>query len=104
RYEQEDADELFILDISGKDRETFLEIVREIADNISIPLAVGGGIRTIDDVDAVLNAGAKKASITSAAISNPDLLKEAAAKHGSERVVLSIDAKKVDTNKWHAFT
>lgn len=104
KYEQEDADELFILDISGKDRDNFLEIVKEIADNISIPLSVGGGIRSVDDVAAVLNAGAKKASITSAAIDNPDLLKNAALKFSSERIVLSIDAQQVADNKWHAFT
>src|SRR5699024_3637964 len=77
KYEQEDADELFILDITGKDREDFLKIIKQISETISIPLFVGGGIRSVEDVEAVLNAGANKASITSAAIDNPDLLKEA---------------------------
>lgn len=104
KYEREDADELFILDISGKDRDNFLAIVKEIANSIAIPLSVGGGIRSIDDVEAVLKTGAKKVSITSAAIDNPSLLKEASDKFGSERIVLSIDAKQVADNKWHAFT
>lgn len=104
KYAQEDADELFMLDISGKDREMFLAIVKDIATTIAIPLSVGGGIRTLADVEAVLNAGAKKVSITSAAIENPTLLKEAAEKFGSKRIILSIDAKKVSHNKWHAFT
>src|SRR5690625_4919583 len=59
RYEEEQADELFILDITGKDREQFLRIIKELADNLSIPLSVGGGIRTIDDIKAVLDAGAE---------------------------------------------
>lgn len=104
KYEQEDADELFILDISGKERDKFLSIIKEISDSVSIPLSVGGGIRSIDDVEAVLNAGAKKASITSAAIGNPNLLKEASDKFGSEKIVLSIDAQEIADGKWHAFT
>src|SRR5690625_1830019 len=103
RYEKEQADELFILDITGKDREQFLQIIRELANNLSIPLSVGGGIRTIDDIKAVLDAGASKVSITSAAIANPSLLGEAATLFQSKQIVLSIDAKKVAENKWHAF-
>ena len=104
RYEEEQADELFILDITGKDREQFLRIIKELAVNLSIPISVGGGIRTIDDIKAVLDAGAGKVSITSAAIANPSLLSEAATLFQSKQIVLSIDAKKVAPHQWHAFT
>src|SRR5690625_1862122 len=104
RYEEEQADELFILDITGKDREQFLRIIKELADNLSIPLSVGGGIRSIDDIKEVLDSGASKVSITSAAIANPSLLGEATRQFNSKKIVLSIDAKKVTLNKWHAFT
>lgn len=103
-YDVDQADELFILDITGKDRPSFLQMIRDISEAVDIPLSVGGGIRTIDDVREVLNAGAQKVSITSAAIDNPELLKAAAESFGSERVILSIDAGSVEENKWHAFT
>ena len=104
RYEQDQADELFILDITGKDQKQFLTIIENISSTLSIPLAVGGGIRTVEDVAAVLAAGANKVSITSAAIQNPNLLQSAVEKFGSEKIVLSIDAKKVAAEKWNAFT
>lgn len=104
KYELDHADELFILDITGNDRETFLKIVKDIADAIKIPLLVGGGIRTVEDVAAVLANGAAKASITSAAIDNPNLIKEASEKFGKDKIILSIDAQEVATNTWHAFT
>jgi len=104
RYEREQADELFILDITGKDRIQFLNIIKEISTTLSIPLAVGGGIRSPEDVAAVIEAGANKVSITSAAIENPNLLQAVAEKFGSEKVILSIDAKKVRPQKWNAFT
>lgn len=103
QYELDDADVLFLLDITG-DRARFLQIVKDIAATIEIPLYVGGGIRTVDDVAAVLDAGAAKASITSAAIDNPHLLKEASDRFGKDSIVLSIDAQKIASNKWHAFT
>lgn len=103
RYETDQADALFILDITGQDRGQFLEIVKQISTAIQIPLLVGGGIRTMDDVAAVFESGAAKVSITSAAIDHPELLKEAAEKYGSERIILSIDAGSVGENKWHAF-
>src|SRR5690625_2905402 len=71
KYEIDHADELFLLDISGDDRNTFLHIVRDVATAIEIPLFVGGGIRSVEDVKAALDAGATKVSITSAAIDNP---------------------------------
>jgi|SRR5699024_846086 len=104
KYELERADNLFLLDITGNDRASFLTIVKSIAEEIEIPLYVGGGIRSADDVAAVLDAGAAKASITSAAIENPELIKEAAEKFGKDTIILSIDAKEVAPNKWHAFT
>lgn len=104
KYEADGADVLFLLDISGDDRETFLQIVRDIRKATELPLYVGGGIRNVDHVGETLAAGATKVSITSAAISNPDLLKDATKEHGKERIILSIDAGAVDENRWHAFT
>lgn len=104
QYEQDGADVLFLLDISGDDRETFLQIVRDIKEATTLPLYVGGGIRNLTHVGETLTAGATKVSITSAAISNPTLLKEAADQYGTDKIILSIDAKKVAENVWHAFT
>lgn len=103
-YEVQGADALFVLDITGKDREAFLKIIREITSKLKIPVTVGGGIRSLNDVHAVIDAGAKKVSITSAAIAEPDLLKRAAEKYGSEKIVLSIDAGRINKTTWHAFT
>lgn len=104
KYEKDGADVLFLLDISGDDRETFLQIVRDIREATTVPLYVGGGIRNIDHVGETLQAGATKVSITSAAITNPELLKDAVRKYGSEKIILSIDAGEVSHGKWHAFT
>src|SRR5690625_5344176 len=93
-YENQGADALFVLDISGKERNEFLTIIQELTSELTIPVTVGGGVRSLEDVDAVLNAGAKKVSITSAAIEDPQLLKQAADKYGSERIVLSIEDRK----------
>ena len=104
QYEIDQADVLFLLDITGNDRRAFLKLVKNITDNTTLPLYVGGGIRTIEDIGAVLQAGAKKVSITSAAIQQPSLLKEAADIFGGEQIILSIDAKQVAPDTWHAFT
>src|SRR5690625_1653551 len=104
RYERDLADVLFLLDISGTDQTAFLQIVRDIRAATSIPLYVGGGIRSVEDVTATLDAGATKVSITSAAIERPELLPEACSVVGGDKIVLSIDAKEVAPNKWHAFT
>lgn len=104
KYEKAGADVLFLLDISGDNRETFLQIVRDIRAATTIPLYVGGGIRNIDHIGETLDAGATKVSITSAAITNPELLKDAADKYGTEKIILSIDAGKVSDDEWHAFT
>src|SRR5690625_6547979 len=81
-YEHQGADALFVLDISGKERNEFLTIIQELTSELTIPVTVGGGVRSLEDVEAVLNAGAKKVSITSAAIEDPQLLKQAADKYG----------------------
>lgn len=104
QYDLDFADELFMLDISRTNRSTFLNIVKQVANEISIPLSVGGGIQTINDMEEVFEAGADKVSITSAAIENPNLLQQAVKQFGSKKIVLAIDAKRVADNKWHAFT
>ncbi len=94
-YENEGADELVFLDIAATNekRETMLDAVREIAGQITIPFIVGGGIRSVEAVRAVIRAGADKVSIGSAAIANPELIRDAAAAVGSERIVVAIDGK-----------
>ncbi len=95
-YEQEGADELAMLDIAAtlENRSTRLEWVKKVSSEISIPLTVGGGIGSIDDIKMVLEAGASKVSINSAAVNNPDLVKEAAKEFGSDKIVIAIDAKR----------
>ncbi len=92
------ADELVFYDItaSSDGRQLFTEILTEVAQNIFIPLTVGGGINTIEDFDRVLKCGADKVSVNSGAIKNPDLIKEAAQKYGNQCVVISVDVKRVD--------
>ena len=95
-YEAQGADELVILDIAAtvEDRGTRMEWVRKLAQAVSIPFAVGGGIRTTDDMQALFDLGAAKASINTAAVKNPSLVKEAAVRFGSSRLVVAIDGKK----------
>ena len=97
RYEQEGADELVFLDItaSHEGRDIMLDVVRRTAEQVFMPLTVGGGIRTIDDIRALLNAGCDKVSINSAAIKNPDFVAEAARRFGSQCIVVNIDPKRV---------
>lgn len=104
KYEADGADILFLLDITGSDRNQFLQIVENIRQSTTLPLYVGGGIRTIEDAEATLTAGATKVAITSAAIDHPELLSHIARQFGSDKLILSIDAKRVDTHTWHAFT
>ncbi|MFG2000132.1 imidazole glycerol phosphate synthase subunit HisF [Spirillospora sp. NPDC048911] len=97
RYDAEGADELTFLDItaSSGDRETTYDVVRRTAEQVFIPLTVGGGIRAVDDVDRLLRAGADKVSVNTAAIARPEFLKEAAHRFGSQCIVLSVDARRV---------
>lgn len=98
RYAEEGADELVYLDISAskEDRNTFTELVARIADRINIPFTVGGGISSIDDASRLLDAGADKITINSAAVANPALITEIASRYGRQFVVVAIDAKRID--------
>jgi cyclase len=97
RYEDEGADELVFLDItaSHEGRDIMLDVVRRTAEQVFMPLTVGGGIRTIDDIRALLNAGSDKVSINSAACKNPEFVREAARRFGSQCIVVNIDPKRV---------
>ena len=105
RYNAAGADELVFYDItaSNEERDIFLDIVEKVAQEIAIPFTVGGGIRTIEDIHKVLRSGADKVSINSAAVTNPELIKEAALKFGSQCIVLSIDSKRTEQNNWKVF-
>jgi len=100
RYEREGADELVFLDItaSHEERDILLDVVRRTAEVVFMPLTVGGGVRTLEDIRALLNAGADKVSINSAACRNPDLVYQAARRFGSQCIVVNIDPKRVRKN------
>ncbi len=110
RYDEQGADEITFLDItaSSDDRETTVHTVEAIASEVFIPLTVGGGIRKLDDIRTMLNAGADKVSINTAAVFNPEFVREAAQKFGSQCIVVAIDAKKVsqpgEEDRWEIFT
>lgn len=110
RYDLQGADEITFLDItaSSDQRETLLETVAAVASQVFIPLTVGGGIRSVDDIRRLLNAGADKVSINTAAIHRPEFVKEAADRFGSQCIVVAIDAKHVNTRdeamRWEIFT
>ena len=110
RYNREGADEITFLDItaSSDDRETTVDMIEAIASQVFIPLTVGGGIRKVEDVRTMLNAGADKVAINTAAIFNPELVKEAAEYYGSQCIVVAIDAKKTskegEPDRWELFT
>ncbi len=95
-YQKEGADELAMLDIAAtlENRKTRLDWVKQVSSVITIPLTVGGGINSLEDIQLVLEAGAKKVSMNSAAVNNPDLVKEAADRFGSERITIAIDARR----------
>jgi cyclase len=97
RYDRQGADELTFLDVtaSSDGRATMLEVVRRTAEQVFIPLTVGGGIRTVEDIDRLLRAGADKVGINTAAIDRPEFLREAAQRFGSQCIVLSVDARRV---------
>jgi imidazole glycerol-phosphate synthase subunit HisF len=104
-YAAQGADELVFLDISATNekRKTFAQLVREIAANVNIPFTVGGGISSVEDVAPLLESGADKVSINSAAVKNPELIDQLAKAFGSQFVVLAIDARKID-NQWTVHT
>ncbi len=104
-YNKEGADELVFLDItaSHENRGTIVEVAKRVAMEVFIPFTIGGGIRTIKDIRSVLNVGADKVSINSAAVKNPDFVKESARVFGSSTIVVAIDAKKVGERKWNVF-
>ncbi|MDP3334573.1 MAG: imidazole glycerol phosphate synthase subunit HisF [Methylococcaceae bacterium] len=105
RYDREGADEITFLDITAThhNRDTIVHVVEQVASEVFIPLTVGGGIRTLDDIRRMLNAGADKVAINSAAVFNPDFVREAAERFGSQCIVVAIDAKKVG-DSWEIFT
>ena len=105
-YSDGGADEICFLDItaSNENRETIIDIVRKTAKECFVPLTVGGGVRTIQNITDLLLAGADKVSINTAAVKNINFVKEASKKFGSQCIVVAIDAKKVSENKWEVFT
>ena len=105
-YNQNGADEICFLDItaSSDKRDILLDTVKKTAECCFVPLTVGGGVRSIQDIRNLLLAGADKVSINTAAIKNPDLIKESANKFGSQCIVVAIDAKKAKDNTWEVFT
>jgi cyclase len=106
RYDSEGADEVTFLDItaSSDQRETMVHVVNQVAEQVFIPLTVGGGIRSFADIRRMLNAGADKVAINTAAVVNPDLIKEAADKVGSQCIVVAIDAKQSEPGRWEVYT
>ena len=110
RYDREGADEITFLDITAThdNRDTMVHVVEQVASEVFIPLTVGGGIRTLDDIRRMLNAGADKVGINSAAVFNPEFVREAAQRFGSQCIVVAIDAKKVshpgEIDRWEIFT
>ena len=106
RYNEQGADEVTFLDItaSSDQRDIILHIIEACAEQVFIPLPVGGGVRKVEDVRRLLNAGADKVSMNTAAVQNPDLVFDASSKVGSQCIVVAIDAKQVAPGQWHVFT
>jgi cyclase len=110
RYDKEGADEITFLDItaSSDDRDTIVHVVEHVAEEVFIPLTVGGGIRKVEDVRTMLNAGADKVAINTAAVFNPDFVKEASDRVGSQCIVVAIDAKQTSADgeplRWEIYT
>ncbi|HSW52659.1 MAG TPA: imidazole glycerol phosphate synthase subunit HisF [Sulfuricaulis sp.] len=106
RYDEQGADEITFLDItaSSDNRETMVHVVEAMASEVFIPLTVGGGIRQVGDVRRMLNAGADKVAINTAAVSRPEFVKEASDHFGSQCIVVAIDAKQAGPDKWEVFT
>ena len=106
RYDAQGADEITFLDItaSSDDRDLILPMIEAVASQVFIPLTVGGGVRTVADVRRLLNAGADKVGINTSAVTNPQLVADAAQKYGSQCIVVAIDAKQVAPGKWEVYT
>jgi cyclase len=106
RYNEQGADEMVFFDItaSAHGRATIIDVIQRTADQCFMPLTVGGGIRSVEDMHAMLKAGADKISINSSAIASPDLIRAGAEKFGSQCIVVSIDAKKVAPSRWEVFS
>ena len=105
-YNEQGADEICFLDISAshENRKTILEVVKKTTEKCFVPLTVGGGVRTIEDINNLLLAGADKVSINTAAVTNGNLIKESAQRFGSQCTVVAVDAKKINNDKWEVFT
>ncbi|HYG84718.1 MAG TPA: imidazole glycerol phosphate synthase subunit HisF [Azospirillum sp.] len=105
-YDREGADELTFLDItaSHENRDTIFDVVRRTAEQVFMPLTVGGGVRQVEDIRKLLLAGADKVSINTAAVSRPEFVREGAEKFGSQCIVVAIDAKRTGDNRWEVFT
>src|SRR5581483_3476387 len=105
RYDAEGADELVFLDITATSdkRDTVVRLARATADDVFVPFTIGGGIRSVEDAQAVLDAGADKVSVNSAAVERPELIDELAAQFGAQCVVLAIDAKADDGGGWQVY-
>ncbi|MBX9902530.1 MAG: imidazole glycerol phosphate synthase subunit HisF [Burkholderiaceae bacterium] len=106
RYDEQGADEITFLDItaSSDGRDLILPIIEAVASQVFIPLTVGGGVRSVADVRRLLNAGADKVGVNTSAVTNPNLVREAAQKYGSQCIVVAIDAKQIAPGKWEVFT
>ena len=106
RYDEAGADEITFLDITASSdaRDTIVPIIERVADQVFIPLTVGGGVRKVEDVRKLLNAGADKVSINTAAVQNPTLVAESAHRFGSQAIVVAVDAKSVGPDRWEVFT
>lgn len=106
RYNEQGADEMVFFDItaSAHGRDTIIDVIERVADQCFMPLTVGGGIRTVEDMHTMLKAGADKTSINSSALATPNLIRQGAEKFGSQCIVVSIDAKKVAPDRWEVFS
>ncbi len=106
RYNDQGADEITFLDItaSSDKRDIILHIIEDVSSQVFIPLTVGGGVRTVEDVRRLLNAGADKVSINTSAVTNPQLVADASSRYGSQCIVVAIDAKQTGPDRWEVFT
>ena len=106
RYDEAGADELCFLDITASSdaRDTIVNVIERVADQVFIPLTVGGGVRSVDDVRKLLNAGADKVSINTAAVEHPELVEQAAHRFGSQAIVVAIDARAAEAGRWEVYT